>query len=76
MSSWDKLECPWCGLQYGDIKTGLSYMDVYDMMHIPSDDPKRWRFRHRNGVLGQWHAIKLQLWAEHLIACEAQHGGK
>ena len=69
MSTWDRNECPYCGALYGRLRTGLNYMAVYDMMHVPSDDPRAWRYRHRNAVLGAWHAIKLRLWEEHVQAC-------
>lgn len=39
------------------------------MMYSPDPDPKTWRNRRRNGVLGFWRELKLQLWDYHLGMC-------
>jgi hypothetical protein len=68
------VECEHCGLKYADLRTGLTYNDVYQMLWSGSDNPKTWRYKGRSGVLGLWAEIKRGMWKEHLRRCdEAAH---
>jgi hypothetical protein len=40
------------------------------MLWSYSDDPRDWRYKRRNTVLGKWCQIKQQLWEEHIYCCE------
>lgn len=61
--------CPDCGLEYDDMRTGLTFADVRQMMFVANPDPSTWRFKRRHGVLGAWHQAKLSMWADHLAVC-------
>lgn len=56
--------CESCGLEYGDMRTGLTFTEVRGMVK----QTKRWG--RRRGVLGLWRELKLQLWSVHLGQCE------
>ena len=58
-------------VSYEDFRTGLTYRDVYQMLWSGSDDPKDWRYKRRHTVLGCWHQLKLQLYAQYLDAVES-----
>jgi hypothetical protein len=68
-SKWESV-CPYCGARYSKLRTGLTYKDVYGMLWSYSDDPRDWRYKRRNTVLGKWCQIKQQLWEEHIYCCE------
>lgn len=53
-----------CGARYADMRTGLTFADVRQMLFVASDDPSQWRNRRRNGVLGFWHELKLMQWEQ------------
>ena len=36
-----------------------------------SEDTSTWHPKRRHTILGRWHQIKQELWAEHLELCEA-----
>ena len=76
MSSWDKIECEFCGMLYGDLKTGLTYKEVRNMLWVNSDDYKDWKYKRRNTVLGLWHSIKIELWREHVDGCSVAAGNE
>ena len=61
--------CPLCGTRYTDLRTGLMFAEVKQMLWVDSDDTKLWRYRRRHTVLGLWHALKLDMWEEHLDYC-------
>lgn len=63
--------CPHCGQTYRALRTGLTFEQVTQSMRVASDDPRDWRYRRRNGVLGRWREIKLNMWGEHLSLCAA-----
>ncbi len=65
-------DCPNCGMPYKDLKTGLDFQAVKDMMWIQDENPEFWRHKGRNSVLGLWFEIKRGMWADHLEMC----GGK
>jgi len=74
MSSWDEIECPYCGLKYKEVRTGLTYKDVHDLLWSNSAEPCDWKYKRRGTVLGLWHEIKLQLWGEHVHGCAVLAG--
>lgn len=58
-------------VDYEDFRTGLTFGTVRQMLWVGSDDPKDWRYKRRGTVLGFWHQIKLQLYAEYEDRWEA-----
>lgn len=62
-------QCEYCDLHYEDFRTGLIFQDVVDMMWSGSSDPKDWRYKRRNSVLGYWRQIKIEEWRNHLENC-------
>lgn len=66
-------ECQECGLLYEEMSTGLTFAEVRQLMHVNSDNPEEWVYKRRNGVLGYWRMLKLEMWKEHVEAC-ALHG--
>ena len=68
----DPGDCPNCGMQYKDLKTGLDFGAVRDMLWIQDSNPEFWRHKGRGSVLGLWFEIKRGMWADHQAMC----GGK
>lgn len=68
----DPGDCPNCGMKYDDLKTGLDFRAVKDMLWIQDSNPEFWRQKGRGSVLGLWFEIKRGMWADHLEMC----GGK
>lgn len=65
--------CPSCGMTYGEMRTGLTYRDVWLFMwNAPGTPEDEWTYKRRGTVLGKWHQIKRELWDEHLRGCEAE----
>lgn len=64
-------ECPGCRLVYNRFSTGLTFAEVKQLMKSNSDDPRRWRYRRRPGVLGYWRQLKTGYWNHHVGACAA-----
>jgi hypothetical protein len=75
MGSQINFVCPYCGFEYKNLRTKLTYREVYAMLWVGSDDSSKWRYKRRNTVLGAWHQFKMELWAEHINGCEylAEH---
>lgn len=67
------LECPFCGLNYDDMRTGYTYRDIFEMFWSGNEDPSTWRNKRRHTILGRWREIKLAQWSEHLEMCELQN---
>jgi len=65
----DPADCPRCGLRYSDLKTGLTFQSVKDLLWVESEDTELWRHKRRGSVLGLWHEIKQSMWADHLEMC-------
>ena len=65
-------QCPYCELEYGDFRTGLTYRDVYEMLWSGSEDPEDWTYKRRHTILGKWHQLKQELWELHLEMCRRQ----
>lgn len=63
--------CENCGLRYQDMKTGLTFADVYMFLWSWDGDPSTWRQKSRGVVLGKWHEIKLEMWSSHIEKCYA-----
>ncbi|MCK5558127.1 MAG: hypothetical protein KAJ01_07105 [Candidatus Hydrogenedentes bacterium] len=62
-------ECPYCGLLYGDFKTGETFGAVRERLWREAADPTKWKYKRRNTVLGLWHSLKQDLWEEHIEHC-------
>lgn len=65
----DPPDCEYCGARYRDMKTGLDFQAVKDMLWVEDPDPDRWRHKGRHSVLGLWYEIKRQMWTDHLHLC-------
>jgi hypothetical protein len=57
-------------VSYDDFRTGLTFREVRQMLWVNNDDPETWRYKRRRTVLGFWHQLKLQLWAQYLDAVD------
>lgn len=57
--------CPHCGITYGKFRTGMTYQQVYDLLKDNESDPEKWKYKRRHTILGNWFAMKQQLWAQH-----------
>jgi hypothetical protein len=68
--------CEFCGLEYDDFKTGLTFADVRRDMWRAEEDPSQWKYKRRRGVLGAWRGAKQMMWREHLDACEGAAADK
>ena len=66
----DPGDCPTCGLAYKDLKTGLDFQAVKDMLWVADDNPEYWRYKRRPTVLGLWFEIKRGMWEDHLMMCK------
>jgi hypothetical protein len=42
------------------------------MLWVNNDDRSTWRYKRRRTVLGFWHQLKLQLWAQYLDAQDGE----
>jgi hypothetical protein len=62
-------ECPACGTRYGDFKTGMTYREVWLMFYDNSPDPADWKYKRPGTILGKWHAIKKDMFAQHIEEC-------
>lgn len=64
--------CEGCGLRYDDMRTGMSFTEVRNLIITIGWCTKRNRVKNgrRNGVLGYWHELKLQLWDQHIGMCD------
>jgi hypothetical protein len=49
---------------YEEFRTGLTFRTVRQLLWSSSDDPTTWRYRRRRTVLGFWHQLKQQLYAQ------------
>ena len=65
-------ECPHCGLNYEDLRTGETFASVRQQFWSGNEDPSTWVNKRRHTVLGRWYQIKQSMWREHLDMCEAQ----
>jgi hypothetical protein len=68
---WRKEVCPICGQRYKDLKTGLSWNDVYLIARKEHEAGKRGHYS-RGTILGIWFSIKQQMWNNHLEECRLQ----
>lgn len=64
--------CPVCKLKYKNLRTGLCYDEVYQMLWRSAEDPNEWRYKRRNTILGFWHSIKQEYWEQHKKLCEEE----
>lgn len=58
--------CPYCGMEYDDFRTGETFATIKESMYVSSEDPTRWKYKRRHGVLGRWHDLKQELWRSHI----------
>lgn len=65
--------CTHCDLTYGDMRTGLSYSDIYMMLWSFRSDSSTWKYKRRHTVLGLWRSIKIDMWKHHLKSCSYEH---
>ena len=65
--------CPVCSLMYGDLRTGMDFAGVQQMLWVGSDDRTLWKHKGRHTVLGLWRQIKIDLWTRHLKDCREHH---
>jgi hypothetical protein len=56
-------------LTYDEFRTGLTYKQVYHMIW-----DRRWK--RRRGVLGYWHQLKLEMFAEYQRRLAEVHRGR
>jgi len=56
-------------MKYRDLRTGLTYEDVFLMFWCGPDNSTEWRYKKRHTVLGKWHQIKQEMWSLHLREC-------
>jgi len=69
MSKHKDIQCPCCGIQYDDFRTGLTFADVRGMLWVESENSEDWKYKRRHTVLGLWHSIKLAQWDTHIDEC-------
>lgn len=55
-----ELACEHCGARYRDMRTGLTFSEVQQMMKTNQEGEYRQIRRH--SVLGFWHELKLAQW--------------
>ncbi len=58
--------CPHCNMRYRDLRTGLSYNEVFELLMDYSEDSADWSYKRRHTVLGKWHQIKREQWDYHI----------
>jgi hypothetical protein len=57
---------------YETFRTGLTFREVRRVLWVNNDDRSTWRYKRRRTVLGFWHQLKLQLWAQYLDAQDGE----
>ncbi len=65
--------CQHCGQKYDDLRTGLDFTEVRQMIITIGTDRKtgKTKYGRRSGTLGYWHELKLLLWDQHIGECES-----
>lgn len=66
----DPPDCEVCGLRYRNLRTGLDFKAVQDMLWVADNDPDLWRHKGRHSVLGLWYEIKQSMWRDHIEMCQ------
>lgn len=63
--------CPGCGLKYDDMRTGMTFKDVRNLIITIGTDRKtgKTKYGRRGGVLGYHHELKLMMWDQHVGEC-------
>lgn len=59
-------QCPHCKITYDEFHTGYTYKDIYYLIYTR-------KYKRRNGVLGYWHQLKLEMWKKHVEECERKN---
>jgi len=57
---------------YKDFRTGTTYDEVWLSMSDNSPDPRDWKYKKRNTVMGKWFQIKQEMWKKHIKECGIQ----
>lgn len=75
-SSWGeskRLTCDVCGLRYDDMRTGMTFKEVRNLIITIGHCTKVGHVKNgrRRGVLGYWHELKVSYWQQHVGMCEA-----
>lgn len=72
-AKWRNVVCNGCfrGCRYKDFKVfkGNAFAETQQELFVNSDDPKDWRYKRRNTVLGRMHAIKREAWEYMTNSC-------
>jgi len=63
-------------LTYDQFRTGLTFREVRRMLWVDNQDPSTWRYKRRRTVLGFWHQLKQQLWAQYQDAVDGEQQRK
>lgn len=61
---------------YEEFRTQLTFAQVRQMLWVQSSDPKDWRYKRRNTVLGLWRQIKREMYAEMLAWADSYDDAK
>lgn len=63
--------CETCGLRYDDFRSGMTFKEVRNLIITIGWCTKKNKIKHgrRNGVLGFWHELKIQMWSVHEGDC-------
>jgi hypothetical protein len=70
-----RLVCRICGERYDDMRTGLTFKEVRNLIISIGFCTKMGHVKNgrRAGVLGYWHELKLQFWDQHVGLCESSN---
>ena len=56
-------------MAYKAFRTGFTYREIFEMLWSWDPDTTTWKYKGRNIVLGKWHQIKKEHWANHVEFC-------
>ena len=67
------MTCPVCRERYDRFRTGMTFGEVRRLIISIHWCTKKnhVKYGRRNGTLGYWHELKLNLWESHVLSCEA-----
>ena len=57
---------------FDQLKTGLTFGEVRQMLWSADPDPSTWRRKSRGCVLGLWHRLKLEMYQELMAGRESE----
>jgi hypothetical protein len=61
----DNVDTDWRSKDYKDFKTGLDFVQVWEILKNEQLHEKR-KHVTRHTILGKWHEIKLRMWNDYL----------